>query len=91
MIGRHSGENMKVYLYSTAGCHLCDLAKAVIWPLLVKHDFRLIEVDVSEQDELVNRYGVRIPVLGSSLIGRELDWPFSVKDIDDFFTELESL
>lgn len=82
---------MKVYLYSTAGCHLCDLAKAILWPLLVKHQFRLAEIEIADDDELIARYGVRIPVLGSPLTERELNWPFNASDIDLFLTELSEM
>lgn len=82
---------MKVYLYSTAGCHLCDLAKAILWPLLVKHQLRLVEVEIADNDELIDRYGVRIPVLASPMLERELNWPFSVNDIDTFLVELTSV
>ena len=82
---------MKVYLYSTAGCHLCDLAKAILWPLLVKHQFRLMEVEIADDDDLIARYGVRIPVLGSPLSERELNWPFTVNDIDLYLTQLASI
>ena len=82
---------MRVYLYSTVGCHLCDLAKAIIWPLLVEHQFRLVEIEIADDDDLIARYGVRIPVLGSPLCERELNWPFSVSDINSFFTELAAL
>lgn len=82
---------MKIYLYSTAGCHLCDLAKAIIWPLLVQHQFRLVEIEIADDDELIARYGVRIPVLGSPMTERELNWPFTIKDIELFFTELSAI
>lgn len=82
---------MKIYLYSTAGCHLCDLAKAIVWPLLVQHQFRLVEIEIADDDELIARYGVRIPVLGSPLTERELNWPFTIKDIELFFTELAAI
>lgn len=82
---------MRVYLYSTAGCHLCDLAKAVLWPMLAKHQFRLVEIDIADDDDLIARYGVRIPVLGAPITERELNWPFSVNDIDLFFTDLAAI
>lgn len=82
---------LKVYLYSTAGCHLCDLARAVVWPLLAKHQFRLVEIEISDDDELIAGYGVRIPVLGSPFTDRELNWPFTVQDIEVFFTDLAAI
>jgi hypothetical protein len=75
-------------LYSTPGCHLCELAKEVIWPLLDEFDLRMEEVDIADSDELVERYGVRIPVLHASGIGRELDWPFDQVQAREFLATL---
>ncbi len=82
---------MKVILYSTVGCHLCELAKQVLLPLVIQYQFRLVEVDIANDDVLVSRYGVRIPVLGSPASECELNWPFSVKDADIFFAELAGI
>lgn len=90
-MGREGILIVRVYLYTTAGCHLCDLARAVIWPLLAKHQFRLVEIEIADDDDLIARYGVRIPVLGSPMTECELNWPFTVKEIDLFFTDLADL
>ncbi len=82
---------MKVILYSTVGCHLCEQAKQVLWPLVVQYQFRFLEIDIAEDDALMSRYGIRIPVLASPGIERELSWPFSVKDADVFFAELADM
>ena len=38
--------------------------------------FAFHKVDISESDQLFERYGIRIPVLRHP-DGAELDWPFS--------------
>lgn len=87
---------MKVYLYSTVGCHLCEQAKVILWPLLLQYQFRLVEVDIAESDELIEQYGARIPVLRTDLLEAnadtsELNWPFTAQDVDKLFTELAGL
>ncbi len=82
---------MKVILYGTVGCHLCEQAKQVLWPLVVQYQFRLVEIDIADDDGLMSRYGIRIPVLASPASERELSWPFSVKDADIFFAELAEI
>ena len=63
-------------LYSTEGCHLCELAEALLearrrsQPAL---GWRV--VDIADDDELFQRYGWHIPVLADST-GNELRWPF---------------
>lgn len=65
-----------LHLYSTPGCHLCELAKDIVWPLLNDYPFAMQEIDIVDSDELLERYGVRIPVLALSDTGDELGWPF---------------
>jgi len=69
-------------LYSTAACHLCEQAEALLaqlaWPVPIAVEV----VDISESDELLQRYGTRIPVLAllrADGSGEELDWPFGLQ------------
>jgi len=52
-----------VVLYSRAGCHLCDEARAVIEVVRARHPFGFREVDIEQDDELLVRYALRIPVV----------------------------
>ena len=63
-------------LYSTPACHLCETAYALIAPHLAGHNLVLESIDISESDELVDRYGIRIPVLRFEDGQDELGWPF---------------
>lgn len=71
-------------LYSTLGCHLCEQALDVISPIINKQKFALQEVDISESDELMERYGIRIPVLLRSDNLKELGWPFDQQQATEF-------
>jgi hypothetical protein len=79
---------VKIYLYSTLGCHLCEQAKVILWPLLLKYKFNLVEIDIATSDSMIETYGVRIPVLGASEHVAELNWPFTSEDVEDFFAKL---
>jgi hypothetical protein len=50
-------------LYMKAGCHLCDDARADLDRLRARYPHQLRLVDISADAELVQRYGVQIPVL----------------------------
>ncbi len=65
-------------LYSTLGCHLCEQALDLITPLLSEggEDCEIKEVDISGSDELVDRYGLRIPVVVRTDNNSEMGWPF---------------
>jgi hypothetical protein len=79
---------VKIYLYSTLGCHLCEQAKVILWPLLLKYKFNLVEIDIATSDNMIEIYGVRIPVLGASEHIAELNWPFTSEEVEDFFAKL---
>jgi glutaredoxin len=82
---------VKVNLYGTAGCHLCEQAKELVWPLVLQYQFRLIEIDIADNDDLIERFGTLIPVLTAYPTHRELRWPFTAEEIDAFFAELFSM
>ena len=54
---------LDVTLYTRAGCHLCDEAKAQIAPLVAGAGGRLREVNIDEEPELRERYNVDVPVI----------------------------
>ncbi len=58
-------------LYSTLGCHLCELAEDILYAESLRFEI----VDIAEDVNLIERYGVRIPVVVDSR-KRELGWPF---------------
>tara|TARA_B110000014_G_C19567683_1_gene302573 strand:- start:10 stop:243 length:234 start_codon:yes stop_codon:yes gene_type:complete len=62
-------------LYSTVGCHLCEQALELIEPLL-DSQYQVVEVDISDSDDLIARYGIRIPVVARNDNGAEIGWPF---------------
>ncbi|MGK0500488.1 MAG: glutaredoxin [Oceanicoccus sp.] len=73
----------KLILYSTSACHLCEQAKALLEPMLGA-EWQLEELDISESDELIERYGIRIPVLLRVADNGELGWPFDQQQIAVF-------
>jgi hypothetical protein len=54
---------MHVVLYSRAGCHLCDEARAVLLAEQARSPFELEEIDIEGTDDLLREYGVRVPVV----------------------------
>ena len=70
-------------LYSTEGCHLCDMAYELVSDLERTGDVKV--VDIVEKDALVVDYGIRIPVIKHMATGNELGWPFTVDELAAFF------
>lgn len=77
-----------IYLYSTPGCHLCEIARDIVSPLLNNYPLYLEEIDIAESDELIERYGVRIPVLKSPHHIEELGWPFGSEQAANFLARI---
>lgn len=75
-------------LMTTEGCHLCDLAVPLLVDGVDPQHFEVDMVDIAFEDELVERYGTRIPVLRDSQSAAELDWPFSAQDLAQFLQGL---
>lgn len=80
---------MQIFLYSTLGCHLCEQAKTIVFPVLLKYQFHLNEIDISASDAMIERYGIRIPVLAAAEHTAELGWPFTAEQVDHFFYTLK--
>ena len=59
-----------ITIYSKPDCHLCDRAKEVIARCRQQANFELEEVDISQNPDLLARYGQDIPVI--LLDGREI-------------------
>jgi predicted thioredoxin/glutaredoxin len=55
---------MILKLYSRPDCHLCERLLDELRPLLAA-DARIEVVDISEDPDLMRRYGLRIPILSS--------------------------
>lgn len=68
-------------LYGTSACHLCEMAEQLLVDLQ-KHgvEFSVTKIDIAEDDALMERYGIVIPVVRRS-DGSELGWPFNADDV----------
>ena len=63
-------------LYTGPNCHLCEQAKAILYPLLTEKGWQLAEVDIQGDEMLYEKYGIRIPAVVLP-DGREKGWPFT--------------
>jgi hypothetical protein len=74
--------NAGLILYGTVGCHLCEQAKAVI----VLTGATATYIDITDDDTLYERYGMRIPVLRRADTESEIGWPFNAMDVSRFLS-----
>lgn len=64
-------------LYTRPGCHLCDLVAA----MLKEAEIAWQAVDIDEDPELEERYGITVPVIRDPGSGRELGYPFGLEEL----------
>ena len=76
---------LRVTLYERDGCHLCDEARVLLDEMLGNDGYA--RVDIEADDELVLRYGFRIPVIGLDGLDR-LEAPITAPDLRALLSEL---
>ena len=52
-----------VKLYSRPRCHLCETAREILEELQQDWNFAIEEINIDLDDELVEKYGIMIPVV----------------------------
>jgi hypothetical protein len=75
----------RLVLYERAECHLCEDARLVLDALIGPDRYDRIDIDAS--DELVVRYGFRVPVLAVDGVDR-LEAPITEPDLREVVAEL---
>lgn len=74
---------IRLTLYGTAGCHLCEEAETLVRQCLAANgrNASLRTEEIADAPALLERYGLLIPVLREEASGTELHWPFGTEDI----------
>lgn len=72
---------MQIILFTTEGCHLCEQAHELLLNIADIRSLDIILQEIGDDDDLVARYGIRIPVVQFP-DQQELDWPFTQADVE---------
>lgn len=75
-------------LMGTVGCHLCEVAEAVVSTHMDMAEYAVYQVDIADDDELMEQYALTIPVLVDVLSGKALPWPFDACSLNVFLAGL---
>ena len=79
---------MKATLFTTIGCHLCEIASSELKMLQKSGRIEFIkEVEIADSDELMKKYGTSIPVVKIS--EQEIHWPFELQDLETLIKKIE--
>jgi len=68
-------------LYTTAGCHLCEEAAAMLEHMQAQDQCLYVAVDIVEDPALMELYGIRIPVVRNER-QQEIGWPFTLTELE---------
>ena len=79
---------MQLVLYTTEYCQLCEKAQSLIYSECEGFDYELKLIDISDSDEFMARYAIRIPVLAMVGSPVELDWPFDAESLLEYIKKL---
>jgi hypothetical protein len=84
-------QNFTLILYGTDACHLCDQVNAMLETLnasLKREEKSLFwnTVDIIEDEILMEKYSLLIPVLHIENTNTALHWPFTQKQLSVFLT-----
>ena len=77
---------MRLILYSTLGCHLCEQVEEMLCHLQASFPHRLVKLDIADDDELLAAYATEIPVLLRVDIDMEMAWPFTIDQLAQFLS-----
>jgi|COG998Drversion2_1049125.scaffolds.fasta_scaffold114971_1 hypothetical protein len=70
----------ELVLYTLIGCHLCDQVAVMLRDMGI--GWTAVEIDTDP--ELERKYDIRIPVLYRPDTGKELFFPFSEDQVEEF-------
>ena len=80
---------IKYHLYSSEGCHLCEQAMELFSKTSQFNNLKVIDIvdNPLNQDNLVELYGIYIPVRERLSDNQKLFWPFDIRAITAFIQE----
>lgn len=75
---------MKLQLFTTLGCHLCEQAESMLQQLTeqAEKNFSWEAVEIANSDAMVENYGERIPVIKRNDTQEEIGWPFTLQQLE---------
>lgn len=76
----------RLVLYERDGCHLCEDARVLLDEMLGPAGYT--RVDIGADDDLILRYGFRVPVVALDDVDR-LEGPITAPDLRPILRELE--
>lgn len=73
--------NLRLLLYSTSHCHLCEQAELMLTTLAANYELEWSTIEITEDPNLLSLYELKIPVIRRVDNGHEISWPFTSNQI----------
>ena len=70
--------------YTTEGCHLCEMAWALVAPIAEQLGHEIISIDLMDDARAEVLYATAIPVLAREDCNQILQWPFTADEIKEY-------
>jgi len=88
---QNKANKLVIELMTTSGCHLCDEAFQMFNylnnnKLSFADRFEIKLIEIANDDKLIEKYGIRIPVLQYE--EQELAWIFSIDELSQWLQSL---
>jgi hypothetical protein len=80
---------MKLLLFGTMGCHLCEEADVIVAACDTKNTV-IESIDIAEHEQWQDKYAIHIPVLYHPETEKELGWPFTQNQVQNLINELNN-
>ncbi len=91
LIFHKEGFLLSFLMYSTDGCHLCDVAEQLLIEVLDCTKHQVDVVDIAFDDQLLEKYGATIPVLIDEASQEALYWPFDQEQLEQFVDRVSAI
>ncbi len=75
---------MKLQLYSTSHCHLCEQAESLLQQLTNSHHLTWQTLEIADDSALLTLYEIKIPVIKRLDTQAEIAWPFTAEQLLTF-------
>lgn len=81
----------RLTLYSTDGCHLCERAESLLRKVEQSNpSVEVTVVDIASDEDLTERYGIRIPVIQLEGAEYDLGWPFTQDEVIHYLQQFQT-
>ncbi|WP_292807964.1 glutaredoxin family protein [Methylotenera sp.] len=77
-------------LYTTSHCHLCEQAESILNSIKKDYDISWNSIEIADDEQLLETYGTKIPVIQIIATNIELKWPFDTEAVINLISDTKA-